>query len=434
MNGREGEPSWPDGSRTAPTDSSVPAGDGSYASSALHDVMGGQIRVPAPRDRSPDAWMRFGHHIRLLRCSPAGSLVLGMRQPPGSRQVPLGTDGIGLPVRASAAQSGHGIDPDADASDGGLPGSKSSRNSSSASSSTPTFFGDSVSRSAKASPSAAESTSKPQVGAALARCTPSCDAPHSSYGGGKGLMCSKGLLKRINAREKRTRQQRELAQQSKIHIGQGIGHMVDPSLASGMRPRPCVRLAGAAGSPFTALQGATASSSSLSGPASSHSGRGTVGGTWDDAAYVACVQAGVCAAFDVVEKEGKGRCVVAAAPIPEGGFFAEYGGQLIDGNEAARRAEAYKIRGFGSYMFEFRHGNAMHCVDATAERAEYGPARLLSHSRHSPNLVPRKVVVMGVPRLAMVALRDIAEGEELSYDYGETSPAVLAAFPWLRDS
>jgi len=135
-----------------------------------------------------------------------------------------------------------------------------------------------------------------------------------------------------------------------------------------------------------------------------------------------------------VERPGKGRCVVAAAPIPKGGFFAEYGGQLIDGEEAQRRAEAYRIRGFGSYMFEFRHAGALHCVDATAERAEYGPARLLSHSRHAPNLVPRKVMVMGVPRLAMVALRHVGVGEELSYDYGETSPLVLDAFPWLRDS
>lgn len=59
----------------------------------------------------------------------------------------------------------------------------------------------------------------------------------------------------------------------------------------------------------------------------------------------------------------------------------------------------------------------------------------MNHSRLQPNLSARKVVDSeGAVHIALFALRDIAQGEELTFDYGETDPAVLAAFPWLANS
>lgn len=77
----------------------------------------------------------------------------------------------------------------------------------------------------------------------------------------------------------------------------------------------------------------------------------------------------------------------------------------------------------------------MKCVwcslDATEEREEYGVARLINHSKRKANVQTRRITINSVPRLYFVASRDIAEGEELLYDYGDKRPAVVSHFPWL---
>ena len=44
------------------------------------------------------------------------------------------------------------------------------------------------------------------------------------------------------------------------------------------------------------------------------------------------------------------------------------------------------------------------------------------------------VEVKGGHRLVLMAIRDIAEGEELLYDYGDRAPATVAENPWLVNS
>ena len=41
-------------------------------------------------------------------------------------------------------------------------------------------------------------------------------------------------------------------------------------------------------------------------------------------------------------------------------------------------------------------------------------------------------VVKGEPRVVFVACREIAVGEEITYDYGEKCKAFLDRNPWLR--
>ena len=72
----------------------------------------------------------------------------------------------------------------------------------------------------------------------------------------------------------------------------------------------------------------------------------------------------------------------------------------------------------------------MLAIDATEDDGSLG--RLINHSRRSPNVVMKTHVVEGEPRVVFVACREIAVGEEITYDYGERRKAFLDRNPWLR--
>ena len=56
---------------------------------------------------------------------------------------------------------------------------------------------------------------------------------------------------------------------------------------------------------------------------------------------------------------------------------------------------------------------------------------MVNQSKKSANAVPKVFTVNGVPRLCLMAIRDIEVGEELLYDYGEWRKDVLESNPWL---
>jgi hypothetical protein len=137
----------------------------------------------------------------------------------------------------------------------------------------------------------------------------------------------------------------------------------------------------------------------------------------------------------LMDEEGqRGRCIRAGCFIPKHCFVTEYAGQIVSDDEINKRNAAYEEEGLGSYVFYVRHNDAPHAIDATAERVEFGIGRLLNHSRKAPNCQVRNVIIDGIPRLAMVAKRDIHYSDELSYDYGENDKRVLKAFSWLATS
>ena len=68
-------------------------------------------------------------------------------------------------------------------------------------------------------------------------------------------------------------------------------------------------------------------------------------------------------------------------------------------------------------------------IDATEESGRLG--RLINHSRQRPNLKTKVLEVEGKPRLALMALKEIEQGEELLYDYGDRSKEAVTAHPWL---
>ena len=114
----------------------------------------------------------------------------------------------------------------------------------------------------------------------------------------------------------------------------------------------------------------------------------------------------------------KGRGIVAVRKFKSGEFVTEYRGDLIDMSEAKIREEKLASQNKDvSFMYYFQHNNARFCIDATNESESLG--RLINHSRKHPNLTTRLKVVCGEPRLVFFAKKDIAEGTELLYEYGD---------------
>lgn len=107
-----------------------------------------------------------------------------------------------------------------------------------------------------------------------------------------------------------------------------------------------------------------------------------------------------------------GRGLIAVKPIPAGTRVIEYVGEKVTKAEADRRDAARLARQEAGedgcvYLFEL---NARHDIDGDVS---WNTARLINHSC-AGNCEPE--IARG--HIWIVALRDIAEGEELTYDYG----------------
>ncbi|CAK9293209.1 unnamed protein product [Gordionus sp. m RMFG-2023] len=136
----------------------------------------------------------------------------------------------------------------------------------------------------------------------------------------------------------------------------------------------------------------------------------------------------------IVELPGKGRGVLAEKKFYRGDFIVEYAGDLIDLKEAKLRDTRYKLdRNIGCYMYYFEVAGKHYCVDATPETDRKG--RLLNHSCKTFNCKTKAVWVrkLKLPKLILMATRDIEIGEELLYDYGERDKEAIKAHPWLKE-
>ncbi len=80
-------------------------------------------------------------------------------------------------------------------------------------------------------------------------------------------------------------------------------------------------------------------------------------------------------------------------------------------------------------------------MDATVSKTCYGYGRYVNHSRTNANMNAK--VIQSVEEtdyeraeeeeyLCFIAKRDIEEGEELLFDYGERRREVCNHFQWLR--
>ena len=131
------------------------------------------------------------------------------------------------------------------------------------------------------------------------------------------------------------------------------------------------------------------------------------------------VQNGIKVRMEVFRDSVKGLCLRALETIERGKFVCEYAGDVLPETEARRRLRNLKD-GDMNYLFilreHFQSGVLCTYIDPR-NRGNIG--RFISHSC-CPNLVivPVRVLNM-VPRVCLFASRDIAAGEEVTYDYGQ---------------
>lgn len=114
----------------------------------------------------------------------------------------------------------------------------------------------------------------------------------------------------------------------------------------------------------------------------------------------------------------------------EGEFICKYEGELCSYGVFRDRIAVYNNLGSGSYILEFKFKEKRWAIDATKEDGTFG--RLINHSRLLQNIKPVVGVIDDIPYVYFVALRNIAKGEELLYDYSDKSSSSKLAFPWLR--
>lgn len=126
----------------------------------------------------------------------------------------------------------------------------------------------------------------------------------------------------------------------------------------------------------------------------------------------------------------KGRGVVSDKAFRKNELVSEYIGELISRNEAVKREKNYKKDpSILSYIYFFKHCDIPMAIDATEESANYGPGRLINHTRKG-NLFPNLTIKNEI-RLFFFAKRDIQKGEEMLYDYGDKNRTNIENNPWL---
>ncbi|KAJ4851026.1 hypothetical protein Tsubulata_044316 [Turnera subulata] len=139
-------------------------------------------------------------------------------------------------------------------------------------------------------------------------------------------------------------------------------------------------------------------------------------------------QRGVSVGLKIVRDVRKGWGLFADQLIPQGHFVCEYAGELLTTEESRRRQEIYDGhmtggRSSSALLVVREHlpsGKA--CLRINIDATRVGNiARFINHSCDGGNLSSVLVRNTGslIPRLCFFASKDIEEGEELTFSYGE---------------
>ena len=121
----------------------------------------------------------------------------------------------------------------------------------------------------------------------------------------------------------------------------------------------------------------------------------------------------------------QGRGGFAAQPIKKGTKIIEYTGERISQREADRRYDDASMKRHHTFLFSLDNGK---CIDAAVGGND---ARFINHSCD-----PNCQAIETRSRIFIEALRDIAKGEELFYDYAyertdDTTPEDEALYKCL---
>ena len=130
-------------------------------------------------------------------------------------------------------------------------------------------------------------------------------------------------------------------------------------------------------------------------------------------------------AFIVRDSKVHGKGVFATRKIPAGARIVEYEGERIDWKETIRRENAKPADSYHTFFFSLDDGRI---IDGGSGGNE---ARWINHACE-PNCEAQE----DDGRVFIYALRDIARGEELNYDYGlimeeRHTPALKRAYACL---
>eukprot|EP00884_Botryococcus_braunii_P013408 jgi/Botrbrau1/22068/Bobra.0638s0001.1 len=117
------------------------------------------------------------------------------------------------------------------------------------------------------------------------------------------------------------------------------------------------------------------------------------------------------ARLEVRRAGGKGFGLYCAEDIKRGQFIIEYMGEVLDEDEYSRRKEFYMERSQRHYYF-MNVGNGEY-IDAL-RKGHMG--RFINHSCE-PNCDTEKWIIKGELAIGLFAKKDIAAGEELTFDY-----------------
>lgn len=119
---------------------------------------------------------------------------------------------------------------------------------------------------------------------------------------------------------------------------------------------------------------------------------------------------------------GMGRGLFATAEVPSGTYLFDYVGESLSESEMFARYPDAK----GRYIACI--GEAMYIDGADEQKS--GMARWINHSQRRANVLWRKQRFgPGAPAMHFYTLRDIAEGEELFFDYGDEYWAAMGCEP-----
>ncbi|XP_070499884.1 histone-lysine N-methyltransferase E(z)-like [Chironomus tepperi] len=114
--------------------------------------------------------------------------------------------------------------------------------------------------------------------------------------------------------------------------------------------------------------------------------------------------------IDIKRSKIAGFGAFAGEDILKGDFVIEYTGELISQEEADKRGKGYDESKM-SYLFDL---SSDYAVDGMFVGNE---SRFINHSETSPNCAVKTMTVLGDKRIALYAVRNIKQGEELFFDY-----------------
>jgi len=124
---------------------------------------------------------------------------------------------------------------------------------------------------------------------------------------------------------------------------------------------------------------------------------------------------------------GCGWGVKALERIKRGSFVVEYVGEIITSEQAEERGKVYDEEG-RTYLFDLDFNLGVEDCLYTVDAANFGNVSHFINHSCDPNLVIFNVWIdcldPNLPRICMFASKDIAKGEQITFDYCSQQQSV----------